>query len=68
VAADDPSTRIDRGLVLSRLGEVLIALDRSDEAIAVLREATELLAASWVESAHAARAAELLARAQARAR
>jgi tetratricopeptide (TPR) repeat protein/predicted Ser/Thr protein kinase len=67
VAADDPSTRIDRGLVLTQLGEVLIELDRAEEALPVLREATELLGASWVESTHAARAAKLLAQAQAQA-
>jgi tetratricopeptide (TPR) repeat protein len=67
VSADDPSTRIDRGLVLLQLGEVLLEIERPGEALPVLGEASELLAASWVESAHAARATELLARAQAHA-
>ncbi len=66
VTGDDASTRIDRGLVLARLGEALVASGRSDEAVPVLAEATELLGASWVQSRHAEDAAQLLARAQTR--
>ena len=54
--------------MLVRLGEALVASGRSDEAVPVASEATELLAASWVESVHAQDAAELLGRAQSRIR
>jgi Flp pilus assembly protein TadD len=67
VSGDDASTRIDRGIVLLRLGEALLASGRSDEAVSELVEATELLGSSWVESVHAEDAARLLARAQSRA-
>jgi hypothetical protein len=64
VAAADPSAQLDRGLFLAQLGGVLVELGRTDEAVPVLVEASELLGASWVDSAHADRALELLARAQ----